>query len=62
MAAPKVTAKCCKICNNVLASNVKVCIHCGVCDPIKKPDAPFWPWILAFVIVLIFLLGDQWHR
>ena len=57
MAAPEVTAKSCKICNNVLASNVTKCIHCGASDPIKKADPPFWPWLLAFFILLLLLMG-----
>lgn len=59
MADDEVKAKCCKVCNGVLASNRKSCIHCGACDPIKKDEALFWPWVLVFVVIALLLLGDQ---
>ena len=36
MAAPKVTAKHCKVCGGVLASNVQKCIHCEAKEFIRK--------------------------
>ncbi len=56
MAPPKVTAKNCKVCGGVLASNVQKCIHCGASEPIKKKDPPLWPWAVAFSVLIVLLL------
>ncbi len=56
MAPPKVTAKNCKICGKVLASNLVICIHCGASEPIKKKDPPLWPWAVFFSVVIFLLL------
>jgi len=56
MAPPKVTAKNCKICGGVLASDKKTCIHCGAADPIKKKDSPLWPWAVFLSVVVVLLL------
>lgn len=56
MAPPKVTAKSCKVCGRVLASDVKACIHCGASDPIKKKDPPIWPWAVFLSVVVVLLL------
>ncbi len=60
MADDEVTAKPCKVCNNILASNLERCIHCGAANPIKeeKKDPPLWPWILASIVLLLFLLSS----
>ena len=40
MAAPKIVAKHCKICGDVLASDKVPCIHCRADDPVSQPQQP----------------------
>ena len=56
MAPPKVTAKNCKVCGGVLASDQKKCLHCGAGDPIKKKEPPLWPWAVFFSVILVLLM------
>ncbi|MEM8951740.1 MAG: hypothetical protein AAGA21_04560 [Pseudomonadota bacterium] len=56
MGKPEVKVDNCKVCGQRLANNLKLCIHCGAADPIKKKDPPLWPWAVFFSVIIFLLL------
>lgn len=55
MACSDVKLVCCKLCHKQIASNLGECIHCGVCDPVPKPECCWWQRLL-FILLLVFAI------